>query len=183
MPGDILYLMELDTVVLQVQLYLVKKFLPNSAQCSFQSSTLSPLTVRICSQARAAQTLSFPLMWLELVTKISLQNKTVEPPLLGDPVGEEEHAYMHRHHEIHLFQECFEFIHSHSSVMTQGSLVLPRPILLPVCPSPQAVTLYHRSYQKDKTTSLQFQKNLFFGQSLVGLCYVFAHSYVLRIVF
>ena len=33
-------------------------------------------------------------------------------------------------------QKCFEFIHSHSSVMTQGSLVLPRPILLPVCPSP-----------------------------------------------
>ena len=69
-----------------------------------------------------------------------------------------------KHNEIHLFQECFEFIPSQSSVMIQGSLVLLRPILLPV-----PVPLYHRSYQKDKTTSLQFQKNMFLDLSLLSL--------------
>ena len=61
--------------------------------------------------------------------------------------------------------------------MTQGSLVLPRPILFPVL----VHRLYNRSYQKDKTTSLQFQKNTFLDLSLLCLCSVLGSTYMLMI--
>ena len=94
---------------------------------------------------------------------------------------------VHKHHEIHHFPECFEFIHSQSLVMTQGSLVMPRPILFPVpvhrlCPCTIGRTkgIKWRLYSSRKTRSLICPWSVF-GLSLVGPRSVLASIYMLMI--
>ena len=68
---------------------------------------------------------------LDEVGVLAEDNVPVASPVQGGP--HPVLAIAHLLHQVRgVCQECFEFIPSQSSVMIQGSLVLLRPILLPV---------------------------------------------------